>query len=538
MSNALAIGAVTAVIQSLLENGLARQGIANSLSEIPAVTVLPPDPESPASGGQSADRLNLFLYQTAPNASWRNVGLPSHNGNGDRTSNPPLALNLYYLLTAYSKEPFHAEIMLGYAMQLLHETPILTRGLIRTTLRNLASRAEPVFRSLATSSLADQVELVKLSPQLMSTDEMSKLWSAIQTQYRPTVVYQASVVLIESQQSTQSALPVRERRLHVLPFSQPTIATVKPQIVTQGSQLTIEGSNLRGNSPNGDSLASPVSVNFGFVTISPDTQSDQQVQVTVPDNLPAGINTVQILQLLDFGVDSGLHRGFESNIIPFMLRPQIARIEAPDGIREGQVNVIVRVDPVIRQTQRVTLLLNEQGGSAAAYSATASPRDTDANPIAFTLNGIKAGRYLARVRVDGAESVLRTDNDPNSPTFNQYMEPVVAIACSSDCLRCADITLTSTRTEHGLAVEARVSVNNEVGTTIPGVTVTVVWTLPDGTTRNDTKTTDSNGVERGIATFTISGSPGTYTLSVTNLSKSGFCFDAPQSAVLNRSIAG
>ena len=48
-------------------------------------------------------------------------------------SNPPLALNnLHYLLSAYSGGDLHAEILLGYAMQLLHEMPVLTRAAIRT----------------------------------------------------------------------------------------------------------------------------------------------------------------------------------------------------------------------------------------------------------------------------------------------------------------------------------------------------------------------------------------------------------------------
>ena len=55
----------------------------------------------------------------------------------------------------------------------------------------------PAFQALAASDLADQVELIKITPAAMSTDEMSKLWSAIQSHYRPSAAYQVSVVLIE-----------------------------------------------------------------------------------------------------------------------------------------------------------------------------------------------------------------------------------------------------------------------------------------------------------------------------------------------------
>ena len=47
------------------------------------------------------------------------------------------------------------------------------------------------------SDLADQVELIKITPAAMSIDDMSKLWTAIQSNYRPSSAYQVSVVLIE-----------------------------------------------------------------------------------------------------------------------------------------------------------------------------------------------------------------------------------------------------------------------------------------------------------------------------------------------------
>ncbi|OUC11746.1 MAG: hypothetical protein B0A82_26520 [Alkalinema sp. CACIAM 70d] len=529
MSNALAIGAVTAVIKNLLENGLIRQGIPSILGGMPTITVLSPDPEGGgATNGQTVDRLNLFLYQTNPNPSWRNVGLPSRNSSGDRISNPPLALDLHYLITAYTKDAFHAEILLGHAMQLLHEMPVLSRDVIRSALRNLASSSEPAARALATSDLAEQLEQIKLSAQPMSTEEVSKLWSAIQTQYRPTVVYQASIVLIESQKSTKSALPVRERRLHIVPFEQPVIAAVKPQIATPGSQLTLEGRNFRSQQ---------VTVNFGAVAIAPDRLNDQEVQVTVPSNLSAGINTLQIQQLLDFGPDSGLHQGFESNLMPFVLAPKILQIAASEGIRSGNVTVTVQVIPIVRKNQQVTLFLNQQGGSTG-YSANLPPRDADSNQLSFTFPNVKAGQYLARLRVDGAASPLEIDDNPNSSTFNQYIQPSVNLTCINDCLRVIDLNLNANRDQDVLTVVATVRILTEMGVESSGTLVSGVWTLPDGSQLTDNAITSTNGVDRGLARFETIGTPGTYTFTVTNLSKTGFTFDAPQSSVLTRNVSG
>jgi len=133
MSNALAIGAVTAVLRDLLNNGLVDHDVTGSLGGNVTVSALPPD-RIRIGDGLEQSQLNLFMYQVTPNAGWRNVALPSRDSRGDRTSNPPLALDLHYLLTAYGAQEFHADILLGYAMQALHETPVLSRDAIRRAL--------------------------------------------------------------------------------------------------------------------------------------------------------------------------------------------------------------------------------------------------------------------------------------------------------------------------------------------------------------------------------------------------------------------
>ena len=65
--------------------------------------------------------------------------------------------------------------------------------------------------ALTNADLADQIEQIKIVPQVMSVEEISKIWSALQSQYRPTAVYKASVVLIE----TSKAVMDIEARLFV-----------------------------------------------------------------------------------------------------------------------------------------------------------------------------------------------------------------------------------------------------------------------------------------------------------------------------------
>jgi hypothetical protein len=135
MSGPLAIAAVTAVLKGLLNDGL----LNHDLSAVGSFSVTASPPDRVVTGANEPNRLNLFLYQVTPNPGWRNEGLPSRDGNGGRLTNPPLALDLHYLLTAYGSQDLNAEILLGYAMQLLHETPMLTRAQLRTV-RHLTGR--------------------------------------------------------------------------------------------------------------------------------------------------------------------------------------------------------------------------------------------------------------------------------------------------------------------------------------------------------------------------------------------------------------
>src|SRR5215217_6413686 len=106
MSSYLSLGAVTALLKKLLEEGMSRHKLTEKLGDEPRVDAVAPDLMQEIA--KTKTRLNLFFYQATPNAGWRNVGLPSLNGQGERVSNPPLAVDLRYLLTAYSKQTFGA----------------------------------------------------------------------------------------------------------------------------------------------------------------------------------------------------------------------------------------------------------------------------------------------------------------------------------------------------------------------------------------------------------------------------------------------
>lgn len=197
MSSALAIASVTAVLKNLLDNELIHQSATTGVGDV-AVTALPPD--RIPTGAEERAQLNLYVYRLTPNSSRRRN--PTSASQEERLESPPLALDLHYLLTAYGERDFQAEILLGHAIQLLHETPILTREVIHSALAsispgNASGTRLAMVPALSASTLADQLEEIKISPEFLNMEDMSKLWSSLQTRSRPSVTYQASTVLIE-----------------------------------------------------------------------------------------------------------------------------------------------------------------------------------------------------------------------------------------------------------------------------------------------------------------------------------------------------
>src|SRR5947209_4424355 len=99
MSGPFALAAVSAVLRRLVSRGLGDVDLSIFGGSATTVTAHPPD--QIAVGVNEAAQLNLFLYRVNENAALRNDGLASRGQAGDRLTNPALALDLYYLLTAY-----------------------------------------------------------------------------------------------------------------------------------------------------------------------------------------------------------------------------------------------------------------------------------------------------------------------------------------------------------------------------------------------------------------------------------------------------
>src|SRR5205823_12978254 len=142
-----------------------------------------------------------------------------------------------------------AEVLLRWAMFLLHQTPVPTRAYPRTVL------TPSPWGSLPAADLADQVELIKITPAFLNTEDLSKMWTAMQARYRTTMAYMASVVLIQPGPGGRVAPPVlKQGSLDRGPFAVtapgPSLSSARSAVsdslpgVRLGDDVVLAGANL------------------------------------------------------------------------------------------------------------------------------------------------------------------------------------------------------------------------------------------------------------------------------------------------------
>jgi hypothetical protein len=406
MSNSLAIAAVTATLQNMLndtQGGITAtlpQGLPNNLG-LGSVSITTKPLDKARAPNDNNNQVNIFLYQTLPNAAMRNMDMPRQVRPGE-TAQPPVALTLHYLLSAYGKDDDDtiAHILLGQAIRIFHDNSVLDQGAIKD--------------SIAGNDLYEQVERVRLTPFPLSSDEIAKLWTAFQTQYRISAAYQADVVLIESRQASRTPLPVLTRGSNnsgisaqpdlIPPF--PAISNVQPPkqqaSAKLGDSLTISGFHLDGDT---------VSVRFSSSRLTvprvvPATGTAELVTLTVPDdpgNLPAGFYTVAVI------VTKAGQPDRTTNELPLQIAPTISNIN-PQTAPAGDVTFTLTCSPEIQPEQRASLLFGN-------VEILAQPLSVQSGTLDFAVNAAAAGDYYLRLRVDGVDSLL-VDRTVTPPQFD------------------------------------------------------------------------------------------------------------------------
>lgn len=427
MSNFLAIATVTATLQRLLQGAVQRD-----VDGARVTTVRP----NMIGNGTPESGVNLFLYHCDRNVALRNGEGLAFRSKAQATTRQS-SLDLYYMLSFYGNDTeLEPQRLLGSVVRSLSDKASLTPDMLSDTV------SDSTFTFLETSDLVHQEQQLTISPVDLDVEELSKIWSVFfQAPYLLSMAYKVMVVQIDGEDPTQRALPVRESRFGgVAPFAQqPIVEHVEAQAgrrypIFADSVLVIRGQHLRGHDTQ---------VRVGNADISPQVRplSVTESQLTLSlaelpaELLRAGVQLLQVIhhrqsQSDDDSEADPLNQLVESNGLPFILRPQIQSIAVQDleGDDTRSAQVLIKADVLVGVKQRVVLSLNEWSVDApATYSFEAKARDIDTQALIFSIRDVKPGNYLVRLQIDGAESPLEVDTDPNSPTFNWFDRPKVVL---------------------------------------------------------------------------------------------------------------
>lgn len=426
MSNHLAVAAATQTLAQLLDGPLAR--------DVDGARVKPARPD--ATANEDADpEVRLFLYRVEPSAAWLTSSLPARSPSAQVYEPPQTGLSLHYLLTFVGNEGrLEPQRMLGSVLRTLNARPLLTRAAIEAMVA--AALAEDANHPLGLTDLAEQAEIVRLSPLPLTVDELSTLWSSFfEVPYRLSVAYEACVVVLTAEETPTRALPVRDRRLFPATMQPPAIrgavAADGPFVpIMAGTALVVTGSQLRG----GESTV----ITFGEVEVtpSPEAISGTRIEVQVPPDVRAGVSGLRVIHRRQMGEPPQPRLAGQSSAFPIVIQPRLLPLAA-DAVHDVEVSpetglrsgaVAVSVEPPVGSQQQVTMMLNAvPGGTGQSFVFPDERRDAETADLDLPFAAVPAGSYLIRVAVDGAETPLAVDTTAGSPTEGQYTEPVVVV---------------------------------------------------------------------------------------------------------------
>lgn len=389
MSSPAALATVTATLQHLL-SGVAQGGLVSTLP-----------PSAARSNGNTGDQLNIFLYGLHYNPAFSNAPMPGETRNGE-SAYPPMALILKYLITAYgaSDDDISGQQLMGQAMRLLHDHPLLSRADIEGIVPD--------------SNLHEQIERIRITPDTLSLDDMSKLWTSFQSaEYRLSMGYEVSVVLIESSRAGRAPLPVlkrgeTDRGADVAAAPSPSLLgfrfpNQKPS-AEMGDTITLLGEHL--NMPNiavrlrHPRLSDPITLQ----PLPDSTETELLLSLPSVDDdpelgskWPAGFYATSLV------ISPPETPAWSNSSVPLPFSPNIVTID-PTSAPAGQVVLTVECWPQIKEKQQVALVFGERLIPSDPFTTPADP--TAASVLTFTIDDAVArtAPYVIRLRVDGVDS--------------------------------------------------------------------------------------------------------------------------------------
>jgi hypothetical protein len=135
------------------------------------------------------NRITLLLYRVTVNEHARQMRAANRSADGPA----PLSLDLHYLITAWGATSLDEQLTFAWTVRQLHEHPVLDAS------------------ALSPEAGWARDEVIQIVPAELSTEDMMRVWDALEPSYRLSSTYVARLVRLDPDQSIESRRVVARR---------------------------------------------------------------------------------------------------------------------------------------------------------------------------------------------------------------------------------------------------------------------------------------------------------------------------------------
>lgn len=134
--------------------------------------------------------LSIYLYRINEDGQMKNRSLERRNGS--LLEYPPLALDLFYLITPLTGRIDNDQRLLAKVMQILYDNAIIKGSDLQEVLQ-------------------DTMEELRVILNPITVEDMTRIWSGFLLPYRLSLSYEVRVIYIDSQRQIDTDLIQRKR---------------------------------------------------------------------------------------------------------------------------------------------------------------------------------------------------------------------------------------------------------------------------------------------------------------------------------------
>jgi hypothetical protein len=400
MSNAMSVAAVTATLTTMI------QAAVDELELTPRPVVAAGDLDDAGDN----NRVFVHLLRVSRNQALSTSDLPHRSADGALRTRAQAALDLHYLIVFRGRNPHVTQLMLAGCAAALHAYPGLTRPWLEAAVTD--------HPEITGHDLLD-AELVRLTPEPMSVDELTRVWALYSPgQFGPTLAVVAGPVLVEVGSEPGEVLPVRTIGLGAHPFTTVRLDTVAgpdgPGAPVHTAEpmppLLLFGAGLMA----ADGETVDVLIDG---TVVPHTESADHLVVDASTVRPGRHQVVVRRTSPPLAPDvSQTKRIQESDPVLLVVTPLLGAVTpttsagSSAGLRTGRVRAAMK--PSLRPESRTRLLLDSQALDPPVSLALRPNLPAGNGPFAnvnYPVEDAPAGTYRVTLEVDGARSLPPLD---------------------------------------------------------------------------------------------------------------------------------